>query len=89
MSVHCFDIAPEPSSCFHSAQKRIEASGEGSIKYHQVNVSDAETLETLVGQIADKHQRLDGLIAGTQIHPTLITPHPNLTHPPQPQESNK
>lgn len=64
MSVHCLDIRPEPSEDFYEAQKRVATGQEGSLQYHQVNVSNAEALETLVDQIAGKKQRLDGLIAG-------------------------
>lgn len=71
-NVYCFDIAPEPSEDFYEAQRRMAADGEGSLQYHQVNVSDAVVLETLVAQVADKHQRLDGLIAAAAIQ--QVTP---------------
>ncbi|KAF2276909.1 NAD(P)-binding protein [Westerdykella ornata] len=66
-TVHCLDIQPEPSDNFKTAKERINPDFGGGLEYHQVDVSDAEGLETVVGRIADQKQRLDGLIAAAAI----------------------
>jgi NAD(P)-dependent dehydrogenase (short-subunit alcohol dehydrogenase family) len=62
--VHCLDILPEPDDSFGLARERVKADHGGSLKYHQVDVSNSEQLEKVIGGIASEKQRLDGLIAG-------------------------
>lgn len=62
--VHCLDVADSPPDTFEEARARSEARSGGSLDYHQINVTDDDSLEECVAGIAAQKQRLDGLIAG-------------------------
>jgi D-arabinitol 2-dehydrogenase len=62
--VHCLDRAPSPPKAFAEARTRIKGQSGGTIEYHQVDVTQDETVEKCVAEIAAERQRLDGLIAG-------------------------
>lgn len=65
-SVYCVDRLAEPAAEFYETKKRVDQFG-GSIHYRQVDVQDTIGLEASVAEIAQKHQRLDGLIAAAGV----------------------
>jgi NAD(P)-dependent dehydrogenase (short-subunit alcohol dehydrogenase family) len=64
--VYCVDRLAEPASEFYETEKRVGQFG-GSIHYRQVDVQDAAGLDASVAEIAQQHQRLDGLIAAAGV----------------------
>jgi len=66
-TVHALDRLPEPSTDFGTAAKKARESLGSSLTYHQVDVRDAASLNDIVEGIANKHGRLDGLIAAAGI----------------------
>ena len=65
--VHCLDRLPEPPQAFQEAQGRLKSNIGASLQYHRVDVTDEQAMRKCIGGIASEHQRLDGLIAGTEI----------------------
>lgn len=66
--VYCLDRLAEPSPDFKAAQELAEnQSYGGSISYDRVDVQDAENLDAVIGRIAKKHSRLDGLVAAAGV----------------------
>jgi NAD(P)-dependent dehydrogenase (short-subunit alcohol dehydrogenase family) len=39
----------------------------GSLAYHHIDIRDTSALQTLIGEIASKHERMDGLIAAAGV----------------------
>jgi len=66
-TVHAIDRLPEPSADFARISQRAADSLQSSLTYHRVDVRDAEQLNEVVGDIAGKHGRMDGLIAAAGI----------------------
>lgn len=66
VSVYCVDRLPEPAPEYYETEKRVGQFG-GSIHYRQVDVQDAAGLDASVAEIAQQHQRLDGLIAAAGV----------------------
>ncbi|EKG10321.1 Short-chain dehydrogenase/reductase SDR [Macrophomina phaseolina MS6] len=64
---YCLDRLEHPSDDFYAASLRIPPSFGGSLHYACVDVRDARSLDRVVGAIADRHQRLDGVIAAAGI----------------------
>ncbi|GAB7331136.1 hypothetical protein MBLNU13_g02614t1 [Cladosporium sp. NU13] len=64
--VYCVDRLPEPAPEYYETEKRVGQFG-GSIHYRQVDVQDAVGLDASVAEIANHHQRLDGLIAAAGV----------------------
>jgi NAD(P)-dependent dehydrogenase (short-subunit alcohol dehydrogenase family) len=64
--VYCVDRLAEPAPEFYETEKRVGEFG-GSIHYRQVDVQDAAGLDASVAEIAQQHQRLDGLIAAAGV----------------------
>jgi NAD(P)-dependent dehydrogenase (short-subunit alcohol dehydrogenase family) len=64
--VYCVDRLPEPAPEYYETEKRVGQFG-GSIHYRQVDVQDAAGLDASVAEIAQQHQRLDGLIAAAGV----------------------
>ena len=62
--VHCLDVADKPPDTFEEARARSKGRSGGGLDYHQINVTDDNSLEECVAGIAAQKQRLDGLIAG-------------------------
>lgn len=62
--VHCLDRPPKPPRTFEEGIVRTRGRSNGSLHYHQVDVTDNDVLEDCVSGIAAEKQRLDGLIAG-------------------------
>ncbi|KAL8882482.1 MAG: hypothetical protein Q9198_000526 [Flavoplaca austrocitrina] len=52
---------------FRAAQKRANPDFGGSLHYNRIDVRDTENLDSVIGGIARKHSRLDGLIAAAGI----------------------
>ncbi|OAK96470.1 NAD(P)-binding protein [Phaeosphaeriaceae sp. SRC1lsM3a] len=70
--VHCLDRPPEPPRTFEEGRVRTRGRSNGSLHYHQVDVTDNDVLEDCVSGIAAEKQRLDGLIAAAGIQ--QVTP---------------
>lgn len=68
------DIQAEPSQGFHDLKKRATEEFGTTLEYHQIDVRDVPNLNEIVGKIADKHGRLDGLLhaAGIQQETTAL-----------------
>ncbi|OMP88798.1 D-arabinitol 2-dehydrogenase [ribulose-forming], partial [Diplodia seriata] len=65
--VYCLDRLEQPDPDFYEACARIPAAFGGSLSYARVDVRDARSLDRVVGAIADRHQRLDGVIAAAGV----------------------
>jgi NAD(P)-dependent dehydrogenase (short-subunit alcohol dehydrogenase family) len=79
--VHALDRLPEPGAdsdfariaerarteLASSASSNSQRAGEGRLHYHRVDVRDQEALGKIVGGIAEREGRLDGLIAAAGI----------------------
>ncbi|KAK5627958.1 hypothetical protein RRF57_003673 [Xylaria bambusicola] len=65
-NVYCFDREAGPSKDWGEAATRAKQYG-GSLHYRQQDVSDTKHLDQTIESIADKHQRLDGLIAAAGV----------------------
>jgi len=65
-AVHAIDLL-EPSSEFAQVADRAATELGSSFTYHQLNVRDNALLNDTVAGIADKHGRIDGLIAAAGI----------------------
>lgn len=66
-TVYALDILPTPSDDFFRVQKRASASLGTNFEYVQIDVRQQEALTATVENIANKHSRLDGLIAAAGI----------------------
>lgn len=67
--MHAIDRLPNPDSSSGFARVRERAASElgTSLTYHEADVRDSKRLGEIVSSIADKHSRLDGLIAAAGI----------------------
>lgn len=65
--VYALDRQESTSAEFQRVQKRAEEELGTSLSYRRIDVRNAESLHKIVEQIADKHGRLDGLIAAAGI----------------------
>jgi len=66
-TVHVLDCLSEPDPEFGRLAKRAQSEFGSSLTYHRVDVRDQEALNEIVGGIADKEGRIDGLIAAAGI----------------------
>ncbi|KAL9608896.1 MAG: hypothetical protein Q9167_006292 [Letrouitia subvulpina] len=66
-TVYCLDWLKKPEEEFTEAQSRANSDFGGSLHYKQVDVRDTKGLDHVVGEIAAKHKRIDGLIAAAGI----------------------
>lgn len=64
--VYCFDREEQPDADWNEAARRAEKWG-GALHYCQQDVQDTEGLDTKIESIADKHGRLDGIIAAAGV----------------------
>ncbi|KXX76116.1 D-arabinitol 2-dehydrogenase [ribulose-forming] [Madurella mycetomatis] len=72
--VYALDRADHPDEQWEEAQSRVVPEWGGSLHYRQQDVSDTRHLESLIADIADEHQRLDGVVAAAgvqQVTPAL------------------
>jgi NAD(P)-dependent dehydrogenase (short-subunit alcohol dehydrogenase family) len=65
--VYALDRLETPSPDFSRIQKRAETELGTSLSYHRIDVRDVDKLNAIVTEIADKHGRMDGLIAAAGI----------------------
>ncbi|KAH6663270.1 short-chain dehydrogenase [Plectosphaerella plurivora] len=65
--VHVIDRLEKPSEDFDRVAARAKAELDTSITYHRADVREQTTLNTLVEDIANKHGRIDGLLAAAGI----------------------
>ncbi|KAI9662650.1 MAG: hypothetical protein M1831_002693 [Alyxoria varia] len=67
-TVYCLDRLPEPSPNFEVIKKRAAETLGTDIHYRQIDIRDVPNVNKIISEIADKHQRLDGLLhaAGIQ-----------------------
>jgi len=70
--VYCLDRLDAPDDEFYEAQKRTLPEFGGELNYAQVDVRNTENLDDVISGIADKHQRMDGLIAAAGVQ--QVTP---------------
>jgi NAD(P)-dependent dehydrogenase (short-subunit alcohol dehydrogenase family) len=63
-TVHCLDRTAEAPKTFEEAKARVSGRSDGELQYHQVDVTQNDSLEDCIAGIAAEKQRLDGLIAG-------------------------
>jgi hypothetical protein len=64
---HCLDLLPTPHPDFHAAQKASDSSLGGTLTYHEIDIRDTVALQSLIAEIAAKHERMDGLIAAAGV----------------------
>lgn len=67
VTVHAVDRLPEETPEFVRVQQRAADSLGSSLTYHRVDVRDVSKLNSIVESIAEKHGRMDGLIAAAGI----------------------
>ncbi|KAK2034098.1 short chain dehydrogenase [Colletotrichum zoysiae] len=65
--VHAIDRLAQPDPDFEKVALRANAELGTSLTYHQVDVRDVPALNEIIEGIANKHGRLDGLIAAAGI----------------------
>ena len=66
-TVYALDRLPEPSPDFYRVQKRAAEELGTTLHYRQIDVREVEALNKTVGDIGEKHGRMDGLIAAAGI----------------------
>ena len=66
-TVYALDRLPEPSPDFYRVQKRAAEELGTTFHYRQIDVRDVEALNKIVGDVGEKHGRMDGLIAAAGI----------------------
>ncbi|PLB34280.1 putative short chain dehydrogenase/oxidoreductase [Aspergillus candidus] len=67
-TVHCLDRLDQPHPDFAVAKEHAEREYGGHLEYHQIDVRNDTEVNSLFGDIAGRHQRLDGLIAAAGIN---------------------
>ena len=65
--VYCLDRKDKPDEEFVQVQERLAPTYGGALFYDQIDVRNPEMVETTIANIADKHGRLDGLVAAAGI----------------------
>ncbi|SMR50085.1 unnamed protein product [Zymoseptoria tritici ST99CH_3D1] len=73
------DRNPAPSDDFHRAHERVQGDGQGTLRYLNADVCDAEGLDLAFEAIAAEHGRMDGLVAAAAIQNVT----PALDFPPE------
>ncbi|KAK5135206.1 hypothetical protein LTR08_005455 [Meristemomyces frigidus] len=76
--VYCLDIKSEPEQDFHDTKQRLAPQYDGTLHYKQVDVTKHDQLDATISAIADRHCRLDGLIAAAaiqQVEPAISYPY--------------
>lgn len=66
-TVYCLDRLPDPSPYFQVVQQRASETLGTELHYRQIDVRDSGNLNRVISEIAEKHQRLDGLVAAAGI----------------------
>lgn len=70
--MYCLDRLPEPEEEFKLVQERLGPEYGGALNYDHVDVREAGNLDRVISEIADKHKRMDGLIAAAAVQ--SVTP---------------
>jgi len=65
--VYCLDRAEEPPKSFLEAQEGLQPYSDGKLIYRTADVTDTQSLDEAIAQVADEEQRLDGAIAAAGI----------------------
>ncbi|KAI7536843.1 hypothetical protein KC331_g11254, partial [Hortaea werneckii] len=66
-NVYCLDRAEQPEKHFWQTRDELAHHFHGTLDYRQVDVTHGEQLDQVIADIANKHQRMDGLIANAGI----------------------
>ncbi|KAL2826958.1 hypothetical protein BDW59DRAFT_144451 [Aspergillus cavernicola] len=66
--VYCLDRLPQPDDEFHAAEARANPDFGGSIHYRRMDVTDDANTEAVMAEIANRHNRLDGVIAAAGVN---------------------
>ncbi|KAI0202956.1 short-chain dehydrogenase [Astrocystis sublimbata] len=80
--VYCFDRDEKPDAEWEEAARRGREKWGGELHYRQQDVQDSDSLDKTIAAIADKHQRLDGVIAAAgvqQICPAMEYSHEDVS----------
>lgn len=73
------DRLEKPPQEFYDAEKGSkDKKFDGSYSYRRVDVQDADNLDKVIGEIANEHSRMDGLIAAAGVQNVT----PALDYPP-------
>lgn len=77
--VYCLDVQEQPNQVFFDTKEHLAHRYDGTLHYRQVDVQNADQLESVISSIADTHSRLDGLVAAAAIQRVESA----LTYPPE------
>ncbi|KAI5360818.1 Putative short-chain dehydrogenase/reductase SDR, NAD(P)-binding domain superfamily [Septoria linicola] len=77
--VYCLDYQVQASQEWAETQARVAASSTGSLSYIRLDTRNHDEQEAVFAQIADKHNGINGLIAGAGVN--FVTP--AVDYPPQ------
>ena len=66
-TVYALDRLSDPSTDYYRVQKRAAEELGTTLYYRQIDVRDVEGLNKVVGEIGDKHGKMDGLLAAAGI----------------------
>lgn len=77
--MYCLDRLAAPADEFHKAKERLELEYGGSLNYDHVDVRDSQELDYVISKVANKYQRLDGLIAAAGVQKVT----PAIEYPPE------
>lgn len=77
--VFCLDRLPEPDKEFYITQERLGPQYGGGLSYAQVDIRDADNVDKVIAMAADRHGRMDGLVAAAAIQNVT----PALEYPPE------
>ncbi|KAF7187945.1 Short chain dehydrogenases/reductase notP' [Pseudocercospora fuligena] len=78
--VYCLDVLHIPAAEFYETKELVEdCAGCGSLNYHHLDVRNANEQDAVFAEIADQHQRFDGLVAAAAIQHICLA----LEYPPE------
>ncbi|KAH8176900.1 enoyl-(Acyl carrier protein) reductase domain-containing protein [Sarocladium implicatum] len=66
-NVHCLDCAEKPSEKWLEARSRVVPEWGGALRYSQVDVTDTDNLNHVIGSIANEGNGIHGVIAAAGI----------------------
>jgi NAD(P)-dependent dehydrogenase (short-subunit alcohol dehydrogenase family) len=65
--VHVLDRLSTPHPDFQTVQAKTDGCLGGTLEYHQGDIRDTASLQSLISDIASRHERMDGLIAAAGV----------------------
>lgn len=65
--VHCLDRAKKPEEEFEEAKRRVCPESGGSLHYAQIDVRDTKGLDEVIGRVAARRNKLNGLVAAAGV----------------------